>query len=227
MKSNLVSLIEFVEGIKDYAHESQNHARALRLIFAYQEFLNTPVCREMFTGRGELLPENNDKPLFEDFQEITQMQGIKKNILKSFTVEANGDFMVTVFRKYMENEKPSFITKLGVKTINDLVGHIDIYHTDGTQWGWTEENDIDNSSLQPKNEEEQDKPLQQPLISDSLPLDRCMCLKCLPNKLPNIRFNVCGICGNKRCPHATDHNYKCTNSNDFGQEGSVYVGNYR
>ena len=33
---------------------------------------------------------------------------------------------------------------------------------------------------------------------------------------------VCPKCGNKRCPHATDHNNACTNSNEPGQEGSIY-----
>jgi len=36
------------------------------------------------------------------------------------------------------------------------------------------------------------------------------------------RMIVCAICGNKRCPHATDHELKCTNSNDSGQIGSIY-----
>ena len=55
----------------------------------------------------------------------------------------------------------------------------------------------------------------------------CGCLKCSPNVFPNIRFNVCSICGNKRCPHASDHNYECTNSNDVGQTGSVYKKSYK
>lgn len=33
---------------------------------------------------------------------------------------------------------------------------------------------------------------------------------------------VCSMCGNKRCPHATDHNLLCTGSNDVGQTGSIY-----
>lgn len=33
---------------------------------------------------------------------------------------------------------------------------------------------------------------------------------------------VCSICGNKRCPHATDHKLACTNSNTPGQKGSIY-----
>ena len=33
---------------------------------------------------------------------------------------------------------------------------------------------------------------------------------------------VCNICGNKRCPKATDHSYECTDSNDLGQPGSRY-----
>lgn len=33
---------------------------------------------------------------------------------------------------------------------------------------------------------------------------------------------VCPECGNKRCPKATDHEFKCTGSNDIGQPGSMY-----
>jgi hypothetical protein len=35
-------------------------------------------------------------------------------------------------------------------------------------------------------------------------------------------FLVCSICGNKRCPHATDHRLTCTGSNEPGQIGSSY-----
>lgn len=34
---------------------------------------------------------------------------------------------------------------------------------------------------------------------------------------------LCPTCGNKRCPHATDHLNACTGSNDPGQPGSVYA----
>ena len=33
---------------------------------------------------------------------------------------------------------------------------------------------------------------------------------------------VCPICGNKRCPHASDHDFECTGSNEPQQPGSVY-----
>lgn len=33
---------------------------------------------------------------------------------------------------------------------------------------------------------------------------------------------LCRICGNKRCPHATDHRLACTGSNAPGQPGSSY-----
>ena len=33
---------------------------------------------------------------------------------------------------------------------------------------------------------------------------------------------VCKICGNTRCPHATDHEHECTHSNKPGQEGSIF-----
>lgn len=28
---------------------------------------------------------------------------------------------------------------------------------------------------------------------------------------------ICSVCGNKRCPHSTDSNKRCTGSNDAGQ----------
>lgn len=37
------------------------------------------------------------------------------------------------------------------------------------------------------------------------------------------RMFICGICGNKRCPHATFHGFECTGSNEPGQPGSVYA----
>jgi hypothetical protein len=39
---------------------------------------------------------------------------------------------------------------------------------------------------------------------------------------PDMRMVTCAICGNKRCPHATDHRLACTNSNEPGQPGSNY-----
>jgi hypothetical protein len=37
-----------------------------------------------------------------------------------------------------------------------------------------------------------------------------------------MRMIVCSICGNKRCPHATNHINECTNSNEVGQKGSSW-----
>jgi hypothetical protein len=37
-------------------------------------------------------------------------------------------------------------------------------------------------------------------------------------------FRVCPTCGNKRCPHASDHDLACSGSNEPGQPGSIYVG---
>lgn len=47
------------------------------------------------------------------------------------------------------------------------------------------------------------------------------CWTCTPN-YPGML--VCSTCGNKRCPHATDHALACTNSNEPGQAGSIYGG---
>jgi len=38
----------------------------------------------------------------------------------------------------------------------------------------------------------------------------------------NTRMILCVECGNKRCPHATDHRFTCTGSNEPGQIGSRY-----
>jgi hypothetical protein len=36
------------------------------------------------------------------------------------------------------------------------------------------------------------------------------------------RMILCPQCGNKRCPHASDHRESCTGSNDPEQQGSRY-----
>lgn len=54
----------------------------------------------------------------------------------------------------------------------------------------------------------------------------CTCEACWPLSFKDpasMRMIVCSICGNKRCPHATDHRNPCTNSNEPGQPGSSYA----
>jgi hypothetical protein len=72
--------------------------------------------------------------------------------------------------------------------------------------------------------------------------DQCHCRKCLTERgkiktlsltghdlttLPLdgefVGMIVCNLCGNKRCPHATNHENPCTKSNDVGQAGSIYA----
>ncbi len=50
----------------------------------------------------------------------------------------------------------------------------------------------------------------------------CGCETCRPMTMADMRMILCAICGNKRCPHATDHRNACTNSNEAGQPGSSY-----
>jgi hypothetical protein len=60
--------------------------------------------------------------------------------------------------------------------------------------------------------------------------NQCYCYNCNKDRLDEsgrlpytmTRMIVCPTCGNKRCPHSTDHNMACTNSNDPGQPGSRY-----
>lgn len=61
--------------------------------------------------------------------------------------------------------------------------------------------------------------------------DECGCYRCLEERDKDLPFFerevnrgmiLCPICGNKRCPHGTDHKLACTNSNSSGQPGSRY-----
>ena len=54
---------------------------------------------------------------------------------------------------------------------------------------------------------------------------KCYCHTCRPidPKDPeSVYMRLCPLCGNKRCPKATDHNNECSGSNDAGQIGSIY-----
>lgn len=56
----------------------------------------------------------------------------------------------------------------------------------------------------------------------------CPCYTCQEPHFPTIYLRyqlsmiLCEICGNKRCPHATNHIYECSHSNELGQIGSRY-----
>lgn len=53
--------------------------------------------------------------------------------------------------------------------------------------------------------------------------DDCQCATCKPLGLGSaMRMILCPTCGNKRCPHATNHIHPCTGSNEPGQPGSAY-----
>lgn len=61
--------------------------------------------------------------------------------------------------------------------------------------------------------------------NDGLGAAQCWCHEC--NKQMAwpfaLKMIVCPDCGNKRCPHASDHRHACTGSNAPGQPGSVYT----
>lgn len=54
----------------------------------------------------------------------------------------------------------------------------------------------------------------------------CQCIKCTTDQDSPLGQKIfryaCEICGNKRCPHHSDHELDCTNSNEVGQKGSIY-----
>ena len=56
----------------------------------------------------------------------------------------------------------------------------------------------------------------------------CKCRACQTErlqsgKLPTLGMILCPVCGNKRCPKATNCRLACTNSNEPGQAGSIYA----
>lgn len=60
------------------------------------------------------------------------------------------------------------------------------------------------------------------LTGNSPVIPDCWCRTCRPVTMNDMRFVVCPECGNKRCPHANDHRYACSGSNEPGQEGSAH-----
>lgn len=54
--------------------------------------------------------------------------------------------------------------------------------------------------------------------------DRCWCYVCNQEDVAYLasRMILCPTCGNKRCPHASDHREPCSHSNEAGQLGSRY-----
>lgn len=56
----------------------------------------------------------------------------------------------------------------------------------------------------------------------------CWCWQCNRERTVNgipysmTRMILCPDCGNKRCPRASDHRERCTDSNEPGQLGSQY-----
>jgi len=75
------------------------------------------------------------------------------------------------------------------------------------------------------------------LLVNNMIEDCGKCYECLKSKTIKMRFKddsyydmpivntrmiLCVECGNKRCPHATDHRFTCTGSNEPGQIGSRY-----
>jgi hypothetical protein len=60
-------------------------------------------------------------------------------------------------------------------------------------------------------------------------IEGCDCYACRPlptgdrfADMMRTRMYLCVKCGNKRCPHATNHKLECTGSNESGQAGSIY-----
>lgn len=62
--------------------------------------------------------------------------------------------------------------------------------------------------------------------------DLCLCMTCSQERAAPLTFveamkqpfrYACEVCGNKRCPHHSDHRLACTGSNETGQPGSLFA----
>jgi len=63
------------------------------------------------------------------------------------------------------------------------------------------------------------------LLEQQWNLEGCWCQECCKKQTGfynAARMILCPECGNKRCPKATNHELKCTGSNEPGQPGSIY-----
>lgn len=79
-----------------------------------------------------------------------------------------------------------------------------------------------------------DAPNSTPIDASSGSVATCQCRECLRARndgtqvgdffMPTemTRMVLCATCGGKHCPHATNHAFACTNSNEPGQPGSAY-----
>lgn len=63
------------------------------------------------------------------------------------------------------------------------------------------------------------------IFSELMSVDKYDCIRCWreSHRLMRPRMFLCPVCGNKRCPKASDHRLECTGSNEPGQGGSVYA----
>lgn len=127
--NELKTLNEFTEDIEDYVNESRNEERGLKLIFAFNDFLNQPIKEDMFIG---------ENPLFPDFVKCTTKEAITQGIKKSFNNFGKDEFCVSIYQKYGPEKKPSYVTSFHLKTVNDLVGKIDNYNSSHPIYGWND-----------------------------------------------------------------------------------------
>ena len=52
---------------------------------------------------------------------------------------------------------------------------------------------------------------------------KCGCWRCIKERGETaVHMVLCKQCGNKRCPHANNHDLCCTGSNEPGQKESAY-----
>jgi hypothetical protein len=66
------------------------------------------------------------------------------------------------------------------------------------------------------------KRVQRVLVAPDDAKPDCSCEACRPLTMTDMRMVLCETCGNKRCPHATNHRNACTGSNEVGQKGSSW-----
>lgn len=93
--------------------------------------------------------------------------------------------------------------------------------------GVADANPEDKDGSDHRAEHQARRALEIPFLDDhqEFPEDgECGCRRCMTESGIHFRHMViCETCGNKRCPHATDHRHACTGSNEPNQPGSIYA----
>lgn len=114
---NLDTMTDFVLGVLDYTHESNDCERGIDLIRWYSELLKQPLKVDMFVGMNALFP---------NFELVSSSSHAMKNSYKNaFCVSIKDEFEVTLYRKSKHSTSKNgmcYIASYHLNKVEDLCG---------------------------------------------------------------------------------------------------------